>query len=180
MRDEERVILVDGEDRELGTAGKLVAHQRGQLHRAISVCVVDQRDRMLLQRRALAKYHSGGLWTNACCTHPRPGETPALAARRRLMEELGVDCDLNFLFRTEYRAPVSDGLIEHEVVHVFHGVYAGVVTPNPNEVGDYRWADRSQLLADLATAPQLYTYWFRHYVSAYGDTIFKGPSLSAA
>src|ERR1700685_465980 len=116
---EEHIILVDADDREVGLAGKIEAHAKGLMHRAISVCVLDKRGRMLLQRRAAGKYHSGGLWTNACCTHPRAGEGVAEAARRRLREELGVDCELKFALRTHYRADVGNGLIEDEIVHMF-------------------------------------------------------------
>ena len=112
-------ILVDIDDREIGQAPKLAAHKEGRLHRAISVSIVDDGGRMLLQRRARGKYHSGGLWTNACCTHPRRGETVNEAAERRLyFEEFGVSCSLHWLLRTHYRAPVGD-LIENEVVHLF-------------------------------------------------------------
>ena len=109
MNDEnEVVILVDSQDQEVGQFAKIEAHKQGLLHRAISVCVVDPQGRMLLQRRARDKYHSGGLWTNACCTHPRPGESVAEAAERRLREELGVTCELDWVLSTHYQAPVSD------------------------------------------------------------------------
>ena len=134
---DEQVILVDLQDRETGVAPKLDAHRAGLLHRAISVCIVDARGRMLLQQRASGKYHSGGLWTNACCTHPRAGEGVREAAERRLEEELGVKCPLHWMLRTHYQAPVSRGLIENEVVHLFHGVYDGAVVPNPAEVEDF-------------------------------------------
>ena len=146
---DELVILVDALDIEVGREAKLAAHQRGARHRAISVCVTDSEGRMLLQRRAAGKYHSGGLWTNACCTHPRPGESVAGAAERRLREELDVTCPLQFLFRTHYEAPVGADLVENEIVHVFHGEYSGVVRPNPSEVDDFAWMSREVLLSDL-------------------------------
>ena len=178
MKDsEENIILVDEADREVGLAPKLEAHRQGLRHRAISACVLDGRGRMLLQRRAFGKYHSGGLWTNACCTHPRPGETVLDAARRRLSEELGVDCELKFVLRTHYRADVGNGLIEDEVVHLFVGAYEGVVTPDPDEVSGYEWVSRADLRARIAAHPEAYTYWFRHYMRAHGDEMFS--SLAA-
>ena len=154
---EEFVVLVDEDDREIGQAKKLEAHLRGRRHRAVSVCVVDGAGRMLVQRRAEAKYHSGGLWTNACCTHPRPGESAAEAASRRLFEELGVSCDLKFVLRTHYRADVGGGLTEDEVVHVFRGDHDGSVSPNADEVVDYAWRSREALRADVAQRPSAYT-----------------------
>ncbi len=171
---DETIILVDDQDRETGFAPKIEAHAQGLRHRAISVCVLDGRGRMLLQRRASDKYHSGGLWTNACCTHPRPGETVADAARRRLREELGVDCELKFVLRTHYRADVGNGLIEDEVVHVFLGVYGGPVTPDPGEAADYDWVTRADLRARIAAHPEHYTYWFKHYMRSYADEMFSG------
>lgn len=171
---DESIILVDEEDREVGLAPKLEAHERGLRHRAISVCILDRRGRMLLQRRATGKYHSGGLWTNACCTHPRAGETVEAAARRRLREELGVDCELKFLTRTHYRAVVGNGLIEDEVVHLFVGAYDGPVTPDPAEVAAYDWLSRADLRARIAAQPEAYTYWFRHYMRHYADQMFAG------
>jgi isopentenyl-diphosphate delta-isomerase len=171
---DETIILVDDEDRETGLAPKIEAHARGLRHRAISVCVLDLRGRMLLQRRARDKYHSGGLWTNACCTHPRPGEAVADAAHRRLREELGVDCELRFVLRTHYRAAVGNGLIEDEVVHLFLGEHHGAVTPDPAEVADYAWVTRQELRASIAARPEDYTYWFRHYMRQYADQMFSG------
>ena len=171
---EEQIILVDGEDRETGLAPKLEAHRQGWRHRAISVCVLDPQGRMLLQQRALDKYHSGGLWTNACCTHPRAGEAVADAARRRLKEELGVDCDLKFLTRTHYRADVGGGLIEDEVVHLFVAAYDGPVTPDPREVAAFDWVSQAELRARIAAHPERYTYWFRHYMNQYAEAMFSG------
>jgi isopentenyl-diphosphate delta-isomerase len=171
--DRETVILVDAEDREIGTLGKLEAHLQGKRHRAISVCVTNPRGDMLLQRRALGKYHSGGLWTNACCTHPRAGEAVAEAARRRLREELGVDCELKFAFRTHYRADVGNGLTEDEIVHLFVGAYDGAVTPDPEEVSGFEWVTRAELRQRIAADPEAYTYWFRHYMLNYADEMFS-------
>jgi len=174
MNDEsEQIILVDSDDREVGLLGKLETHRLGLRHRAISVCITNARGEMLLQRRALEKYHSGGLWTNACCTHPRRGETTADAAQRRLREELGVGCALRFLFVTHYRAAVGKGLIEDEMVHLFHGEYDGPVRLDPSEAIDYAWFSRERLTLDIAQRPQAYTYWFRHYVRKHADAIFE-------
>ena len=174
--DDEEVILVDLQDREIGRAPKLAAHRQGLLHRAISVCIVDAQGRMLLQRRAVHKYHSGGLWTNACCTHPRSGEDVAASAARRLYEELGVSCDLHRVLRTHYQAPVSDGLIENEVVHLFHGVYSGEVVADPSEVDAFVWTPRKTLLLDLEVRPEQYTYWFRYYMKSFADRLFLGAA----
>ena len=171
---EEHIILVDAEDRDVGLAPKIEAHEKGLRHRAISVCILDRAGRMLLQQRATGKYHSGGLWTNACCTHPRAGETVEVAARRRLREELGFDCDLKWVLRTHYRAAVGNGLIEDEVVHLFVGAYDGAVTPDPEEVGGFEWVSRADLRARVAAHPEAYTYWFRHYMRCYADEMFSG------
>jgi isopentenyl-diphosphate delta-isomerase len=174
--DRETVILVDAEDREIGAIGKMEAHLSGMRHRAISVCITNQRGDMLLQRRALGKYHSGGLWTNACCTHPRIGEEAADAAFRRLKEELGVECRLNFLGVTHYRADVGADLVEDEVVHIFHGEYEGDLRPNAEEVMDFAWFSRRHLLSDVVRRPESYTYWFRHYLLHHEDEIFRGAA----
>jgi isopentenyl-diphosphate delta-isomerase len=159
----ELVVLVDANDRPTGTIGKLEAHQRGLLHRAISVIVRDSSDRLLLQQRAPNKYHSGGLWANTCCSHPRPGEAVADAAARRLAEEMGIACSLSFLFPMQYCAPVSDGLIENELVHVFGGRFDGSPDPNPEEVMAWCWKHPAELAKELDEQPAAYTVWFREY-----------------
>ncbi len=127
----DEVILVDANDAATGILGKLEAHRLGLRHRALSVVLRDGAGRLLLQQRAAGKYHSGGLWTNTCCSHPRPGEDIAEAAVRRLDEEMGIVCPLTFRFSTHYRAPVSNGLIEDEIVHVFVGRFDGAPHPDP-------------------------------------------------
>jgi isopentenyl-diphosphate Delta-isomerase len=159
----DHVILVDADDRQIGTMGKLEAHQRGLPHRAISVIVRDSQNRLLLQQRAAGKYHSGGLWTNTCCSHPRPGEATVDAARRRLLEEMGINCDLAFLFATHYRADVGNGLIENEIVHVFGGRFDGTPDPDPSEVSHWRWVTSDEMAQDIAARPEIYTAWFRIY-----------------
>jgi len=155
----ERVILVDAEDRELGTAEKLDAHVRGLLHRAVSVLLFDARGRTLLQRRAAGKYHSAGLWANACCSHPRPGEDAPVAARRRLVEELGIDVPLVHALTFTYRAPVGGGLIEHELDHVFTGRFQGEPRPAPDEVEAWEWRDAARLPGEVSAEPERYAAW---------------------
>ena len=160
---EEQVILVDAFDREVGAMGKLAAHEDGGVrHRAFSVFIVDPRGRWLLQRRAAGKYHFPGLWTNACCSHPRPGEDTEEAAHRRLREELGFDCPLAERFQFEYKAASeAEGLTEHELDHVFTGVHAGELRPAPEEVGATRWADPKELERELQEHPEAFTPWFK-------------------
>ena len=160
MTDEDRVVLVDANDREVGTEAKLEAHRSGRLHRAFSVFLFDARGRLLLQQRALGKYHSGGLWANACCGHPRPGEGVLEAARRRVREELGIDCAPQPAFGFVYRAPLGNGLVEHEYDHVPVGRFDGRPLPDANEVAAWRWAEPEELRADLRDNPSRYAAWF--------------------
>ena len=169
--DSDPVILVDANDVAIGTAGKLDAHRRGLRHRAISALVRNSKREFLLQRRNPAKYHSGGLWTNACCSHPLPDETTAAAARRRLAEEMGITCDLTPMFVFHYNLPVPGGLIENEVVHVFGGQHDGPVKPDPAEVSEWKWIALPDLAADLKARPEAYTVWFRQYLDKRGDLI---------
>jgi isopentenyl-diphosphate delta-isomerase len=162
---EERVVLVDESDRELGTLEKQRAHAEGRLHRALSVFVLNSRGEMLLQRRASSKYHSGGLWTNACCSHPRPGEPVDVAARRRLREEMGIDCELEPAFAFTYRADVGGGLVEHEFDHVFLARHDGDPVPHADEVDGWRWIDVQGVADEVAAAPERFTPWFRMVVS---------------
>ena len=161
---DEEVILVDGEDRALGRGGKLDVHRRGELHRAFSIIVRNSAGEMLLQKRADGKYHSGGLWTNACCGHPRPGEATDAAASRRLEEEMGFRCALLPLGTLEYRAELDKGMIEHEFVHVFAGTYDGTVSPDPSEAADYAWRAPDMIRAEIAETPARFSFWFRRYV----------------
>jgi isopentenyl-diphosphate delta-isomerase len=155
----EHVVLVDDRDRELGTAPKMEAHRDGTLHRAVSAFLLDGRGNMLLQRRATTKYHSAGLWSNTCCTHPRPGEQPGDAAHRRLTEEMGIDCPLSEAGNFLYRAKLENGLIEHELDHLFLGFFEGTPAPDANEVAEWRWFPLDELASDLAAAPQRFTAW---------------------
>lgn len=157
----ETVTLVDLQDRVVGKAEKLKAHREGLLHRAFSVVVFDAQHRILLQRRHVDKYHSGGLWSNTACGHPRPSEIVADAAARRLYEEMGITCDLTHQFGFVYRADVEDGLVEYEYDHVFFGRYDRDPTPDETEVEEWRWAAPTEIASDLADQPEAYTYWFR-------------------
>ena len=158
---EERVVLVDETDHEVGTAPKLSAHVEGKLHRAVSVFVFNGEGNTLLQRRAATKYHSAELWSNTCCGHPRPGESTADAAHRRLMEEMGFDCPLHRLFDFVYETRLSNDLVEHECDHVFVGRFDGTPEPNQQEVDDWRWVAVDQVMVDQARNPERYTAWFR-------------------
>jgi isopentenyl-diphosphate delta-isomerase len=175
--DRNSVILVDAGDTEIGTADKLDAHKRGLRHRAISAFVRNSSGGLLLQRRHPAKYHSGGLWANACCSHPRPGEPTAEAARRRLREEMGISCPLQPLFTMSYRAPVSNNLIENEIVHAYGGWYDGPVKPDRAEVSEWKWVDFDTLVADVTANPQNYAVWFRQYLAAHGGLIAGWSAL---
>ncbi|MCS6779129.1 MAG: isopentenyl-diphosphate Delta-isomerase [Geminicoccaceae bacterium] len=174
--EEERVVLVDREDRPIGTAPKLEAHREGRLHRAFSVVVRDRAGRFLLQKRHRAKYHSGGLWTNTCCSHPRPDEPVEAAARRRLVEEMGIEAELEHLLTTIYRAELDNGLVEHELVHVFGAVYEGPVRPDPVEAEGYAWVSPEELEADLRARPERYSYWFRLYLREHGPRLELRPA----
>ena len=158
----DELILVDEHDNPVGHETKLRAHQNGgKLHRAFSVFIFDAAGRMLVQRRAAGKYHFGGLWTNACCSHPRRGESTPEAARARLRQEFGFDAELREVFTFTYRAtdPTS-GLTEHEFDHVFVGRFDGEPRPNPDEIDGWEWVDPAELLADVRARPGRYTPWF--------------------
>jgi isopentenyl-diphosphate delta-isomerase len=157
--DDERVVLVDRADRELGSEEKLRAHRTGALHRAVSVFVFNAGGQLLLQRRADGKYHSAGLWSNTCCSHPRPGEAPLTAATRRLAEEMGIECELRAAFSFIYRADLGNGLVEHELDHVFIGTFAGTPKPAALEVQAWAWASLSALAKDCETNPGHYSAW---------------------
>ncbi|MEN9343344.1 MAG: hypothetical protein RLZZ453_131 [Chlamydiota bacterium] len=157
---EERVILVDTEDRPLGTKEKLTAHVDGDLHRAFSIFLFNSKGHFLLQKRALAKYHSPGKWTNTCCSHPRLHESLEEAALRRLKEEMGIACELNKVFSFIYKEDVGGGLIEHEFDHVFFGLWDKDPIPNPDEVCDFRFVDFETLQQEIAADSSQYTVWF--------------------
>lgn len=157
----EQVILVDEDDRELGASEKLAAHAAGQLHRAFSIFVFNSAGQLLLQRRAKSKYHSGGLWSNTCCGHPRPAESTVAAARRRLREEMSFECELRPAFEFLYRAELANELIEHEYDHVFVGEFDGAFRPDVSEVEGWKWTTPEELRRDVRERPEEYTYWLR-------------------
>jgi len=158
MHDE--VILVDAYDNEIGTAEKMKAHQQGLLHRAFSIFIFNSAGEMLLQQRASSKYHSGGLWTNACCSHPRPGEKTPEAAKRRLYEELGFITALTNIFSFTYKAELDNGLTEHEFDHVYTGIYDGEINVAPSEVQAFCYRSVFTINKELEEQPQKFTAWF--------------------
>ena len=166
---EEFVVLVDQDDQKLGLMEKQQAHVAGLLHRAFSVFVFNSKGELMIQQRAASKYHSPTLWTNTCCSHPRDNETYEQAAHRRLEEEMGFDCELEYKFNFIYKAHLENDLIEHELDHVFIGIFDNEPKLNPDEVMAYRWVELDDLKKDMEKNPQNYTAWFKiifeHYVS---------------
>ncbi|MFH0714612.1 MAG: isopentenyl-diphosphate Delta-isomerase [Candidatus Diapherotrites archaeon] len=157
----EELILVDAADQPVGTAEKLEAHRAGKLHRAFSVFVFNSKGEMLLQKRASTKYHSPNLWTNACCGHPRLGETIAQAAHRRLGEEMGFDCTLKELFHYTYKVKLDKGLRENEFLHVLAGKFNGKIAPNAEEAGDWKWEKFDNVVRNAHSDAEQYTPWFK-------------------
>ncbi len=157
----QKVVLVDENDQVLGEMEKLEAHEKGLLHRAISVFIFNRHGQMLLQQRASQKYHSPNLWTNACCSHPYLGERYQEAAERRLQEELNLSTPLKPLFQFIYKADVGEGLYEHELDHVFVGNYEGEISPNPKEVKALKWITVNELTQDMQENREEYTVWFQ-------------------
>jgi len=157
----EYVVLVDEYDNPVGVAEKMKAHQEGLMHRAFSIFVFNSAGKMLIHQRALDKYHSGGLWTNACCSHPRPGESLQLAIGRRLQEEMGFDCSTHEIFSLTYHAVITGcNFVEHEFDHVFYGVSDTVPHPDANEVNAFSYVDVDWLVDDVKKHQERYTAWF--------------------
>lgn len=165
----QQLILVNENDEEVGFGEKLSVHQNAQLHRAFSLFVVNSRNQLLLQRRALHKYHSGGLWANTCCSHPIRGEKQEDTIHRRLKEEMGFDCELNHMFHFIYRVELDNGLTEYEYDHVYLGRNDGSPNPDPEEVCEWKWMDLEELHYDIRKNPSKYTYWIRE---AFGQFYF--------
>jgi isopentenyl-diphosphate delta-isomerase len=161
----EHVILVDANDRAVGTMEKMEAHRKGILHRAFSVLLFNDAGQVLLQKRSKGKYHSSGLWTNTCCSHPLPGESMEDATRRRLREEMGIDLQPTFFYSFLYKAPLDHGLIEHELDHVFVGTFNGSPNINRKEVEDWKYVDLKWLKEDILKNPSDYTVWFKLIVN---------------
>ena len=156
----EYVILVNKNDQPLGGMEKMEAHEKGTLHRAFSVFIFNSEGKMLLQKRADEKYHSPGLWTNTVCSHPRANEKTSDAAHRRIVEEMGFDCEFEEAFSFVYKADVGQGLTEHEFDHVFIGESDTLPVPNPEEVGDFKYVNLDWVVEDIKNHPENYTVWF--------------------
>ena len=161
MTYEEQVVLVDTEDRPIGQMEKMEAHRKGLLHRAFSVFILNNNGELMLQQRAFEKYHSGGLWTNSCCSHPRPGENVLDAGTRRLQEEMGFKVPLEKAFDFIYKADLDNDLVEHELDHVLLGGFSGSPVLNPLEVASYRWISLPAVKAEMEEHPDRFTAWFR-------------------
>jgi isopentenyl-diphosphate delta-isomerase len=157
----EEVILVDELDNVVGTMEKMEAHRKGILHRAFSILIFNSGGQLLLQKRSAAKYHSGGLWTNACCSHPSPHEAMDVAVRKRLKHEMGIDLQPTFVYTFKYEAALDNGLTEHELDHVFIAKFDGTPLVNPNEVEDWKFVDLEKLKEEVRKNPQDYTEWFK-------------------
>ena len=157
----EQVILVNEQDVEAGTMEKMEAHKKGLLHRAFSIFIFNSKGEMLLQQRAISKYHSGGLWTNSCCSHPRPGEDTMAAAQRRLQEEMGFTTRLEKIFDLTYRADFNNGLTEYEFDHIFTGEHDGAIDFDQHEAMDYCYKSLEEVSHSLRQQPQKFTQWFQ-------------------
>ncbi len=157
----ELLILVDENDNETGSMNKLDAHQSGLLHRAFSVFIFNQKGEILLQQRADGKYHSAGLWSNTCCSHPLKGERVNDAVSRRLKEEMGIECATQFQFRFIYKVALENGLTEHELDHVYFGKSDAVPVPDPNEVKDWQYVRPEKLKEEIISHPQEYSAWLK-------------------
>ncbi len=167
MRMQEFVILVDEKNNELGLMEKQEAHQKALLHRAFSVLVFNDKGELLLQQRALNKYHSAGLWANTCCSHPRANEKTIDAAHRRLMEEMGFDCVLTEKFSFIYKAPFDNGLTEHELDFIYTGIFNATPKINLQEVNAFKWMSLDEVVIDAQNNPDSYTEWFKIILKEY-------------
>lgn len=170
---EEKVILVNEKDDQLGLMGKMEAHQKAVLHRAFSVFVFNKKGELLLQQRALEKYHSPGLWTNTCCSHQRDGESNIEAGKRRLEEEMGFSCDLEEQFWFVYKASFDNGLTEHELDHVMVGHYDHDPKINKEEAASHKWMLLEDVKKDIDMRPELYTEWFKIIFKEYDQRLIQ-------
>ncbi len=175
MNNQWEVILVDEKDNEVGRMEKMEAHREGVLHRAFSIFIFNSRGEMLIHQRAAGKYHGAGLWTNACCSHPMPGERVEDAVHRRLREEMGLRCSSRKIFDFIYRAEVEHGLTEHEYDHVFVGYTDQDPQPDDEEVSDWKWIDPVALISDFKKYPERYTVWFGIALPLVLDEVAPGP-----
>src|SRR5699024_1703343 len=168
---EELVVLVNDKDEKIGLMPKLEAHEKGVLHRAFSVFVYNDKGQLLLQQRALHKYHTPGQWANTCCSHQRDGETSIDAGRRRLEEEMGFVTDLMYRKSFIYKASFDKGLTEHEFDHIMIGRYNQDPKVNPDEVTDFKWMHIPDILVDIELNPEKYTAWFKIIMTEHLDAI---------
>lgn len=168
----EYVVLVDEQDNELGTMEKMQAHREGKLHRAVSVFIFNSKQELLLQKRADEKYHSAGLWTNTCCSHPYHNEKPEVAAHRRLQQEMGLICELKFAFTFIYKAYLDNNLTEHELDYVYIGVSDNLPKQNPAEVSDWKYISVNELDAEIKSHPENYTEWFKICYANWHEQLF--------
>ena len=158
---EEKVILVNEKDEQIGLMEKIEAHEKALLHRAFSVFVFNDKNELMIQQRALGKYHSPGLWTNTCCSHQREGESNVEAGKRRLQEEMGFSTELKDTISFIYKAPFDNGLTEHEFDHILVGNFEGEPDLNPDEVAAWKWVSLEDLKKDMKDNPEIYTEWFK-------------------
>lgn len=170
---EEKVILVDSNDKQIGLMPKMEAHEKAVLHRAFSVFIMNHEGEIMLQQRAANKYHSPLLWTNTCCSHQRDGESNIQAGRRRLKEEMGFETDLKEVFSFTYKAPFDNGLTEHEYDHVMVGNYDEAPKINPQEVNDWKWMLPSAIKEDISLNPEDYTAWFKIIFERFYDYLIE-------
>lgn len=168
----EQVILVDEHDNALGLMEKMEAHRKGALHRAFSVLLYNSKGEILLQKRSSTKYHSAGLWTNTCCSHPKPSESIETAVRRRLMEEMGIDIQPEYAYKFLYKATLDNKLIEHELDHVYVGLFDKEPILNEHEVESWKFESLAQIREDIRENPNAYTQWFK--------LIMNHPELESA
>jgi len=169
--EEEKVILVNEKDEPIGLMPKMEAHEKGLLHRAFSVFVFNDKNELMLQQRALSKYHSPGLWTNTCCSHHREGESNIQAGKRRLQEEMGFTTDLKDTMAFIYKAPFDNGLTEHEFDHILVGNFNDLPDLNPQEVSAWKWMKLEEVQKDMKNHPERYTEWFKIIFDKYYQSI---------
>lgn len=165
----EKVVLVDENDQPIGLMEKIEAHQKALLHRAFSVFVFNECNEVMMQKRALEKYHSPGLWTNTCCSHPRENELTIAAGKRRLQEEMGFQTALTERTSFIYKAPFDNGLTEHEFDHILTGYFDGEPQINPEEVAEWKWMSLEEIQTDLSENPDHYTAWFKIIFEKYDE-----------
>lgn len=167
----QHIALVDNEDNVIGYEEKYLVHCKGLLHRAFSIIVFNSNGEMLLQRRALNKYHSPGLWTNTCCSHLPEGNNMKSYIHERLQDEMGFDCELKFVLTFHYQVDFGDGMIENEIDHIYIGFFDGNPNPNPLEVCEWMWVKEADVLTDIKSKPEKYTYWFKNILENHFEVI---------